>query len=54
MPTTRAFHLSHPSEDVALGLKPHVFVCGPPGLTAMADLACLKKGISFHKEVFAF
>lgn len=42
------------SDDVARGLRPHVFVCGPPGLAAMADLACLKNGISFHKEVFAF
>jgi ferredoxin-NADP reductase len=42
------------SDDVAAGLRPHVFVCGPPGLAAVADLACLKNGISFHKEVFAF
>ena len=34
--------------------EPHVFVCGPPGLAAAADLACLKNGVSFHKEVFAF
>jgi len=32
----------------------HVFVCGPPGLAATADLACLQSGVSFHKEVFAF
>jgi hypothetical protein len=32
----------------------HVFVCGPPGLAATADLACLQNGLSFHKEVFAF
>jgi NAD(P)H-flavin reductase len=32
----------------------HVFVCGPPGLAATADLACLKYDISFHKEVFSF
>jgi hypothetical protein len=31
-----------------------VFVCGPPGLAATADLACLKHNVSFHKEVFAF
>lgn len=36
------------------GLRPHVFVCGPPGLAAGADLACLKHNVSFHKEVFAF
>ncbi len=35
-------------------LGPHVFVCGPPGLAAAADLACLKHSVSFHKEVFAF
>ena len=32
----------------------HVFVCGPPGLAAAADAACLAHGVSFHKEVFAF
>ena len=32
----------------------HVFVCGPPGLAATADAACLEHGVSFHKEVFAF
>jgi len=34
--------------------RPHVFVCGPPGIASMSDLACLKHGVSFHKEVFAF
>ena len=43
----------------ALGAKAracssHVFVCGPPGLAAAADAACLEHGVSFHKEVFAF
>jgi len=32
----------------------HVFVCGPPGLAATADAACLEHSVSFHKEVFAF
>jgi hypothetical protein len=32
----------------------HVFVCGPPGLAATADAACLEHGVSSHKEVFAF
>lgn len=34
--------------------NPLVFVCGPPGLAAIADLACLKNKVSFHKEVFAY
>ena len=38
----------------SLLLSPHVFVCGPPGLAATADTACLKEGVDFHKEVFAF
>jgi ferredoxin-NADP reductase len=42
------------TETLPAGLRPHVFVCGPPGLAAAADLACLKNGVSFHKEVFAF
>lgn len=42
------------ADTLPRGLRPHVFVCGPPGLAAAADLACLKNGVSFHKEVFAF
>ena len=42
------------SEQEGGGAIPHVFVCGPPGMTAMVDTLCLTNNISFHKEVFAY
>ena len=33
---------------------PHVFVCGPPGMTAIVDTLCLVHDVSFHTEVFAY
>lgn len=39
---------------VSEGKRPHVFACGPPGMVAMVNNACLTHKISFHKEVFAF
>ena len=43
-------------DDVARGgaARPHVFVCGPPGLSAAGSAACLDRGVDFHSEVFAF
>ena len=43
-------------DDVARGgaARPHVFVCGPPGLSAACSAACLDRGVDFHSEVFAF
>mmetsp|Transcript_33043 Transcript_33043/g.95665 ORF Transcript_33043/g.95665 Transcript_33043/m.95665 type:complete len:106 (+) Transcript_33043:1098-1415(+) len=41
-------------KDLTPGQTSHVFVCGPPGLAATADLVSLQHGVSFHKEVFAF
>ncbi|KAJ1462023.1 hypothetical protein M885DRAFT_494237 [Pelagophyceae sp. CCMP2097] len=34
--------------------KPHVFVCGPPGLSAVVSKAALDADVDFHSEVFAF
>ena len=40
--------------DVTGAAHAHVFVCGPPGLAAACSDACLKHGVDFHSEVFAF